>query len=361
MKMEFAPDNKSAQFSNFPRLKLSYGEKARILCVEKTPEYAWTHTLNRPALQDGKVVMQEVKQRGGDTVERMKMEFVGRPLCLGDVGVLQDKGVDVKNCPACAEAADSDIINPPDRRFAMHVIKYAVKSGSFELSKPFRCETVVWAFGDFIYNKLTDFVTEWGSLSNHDLLLGPCENESFQKYEIAISKEAAWNDPEHPEYRDNVLETFKENHTDNLESFCGRKVTRSFMEDDIQKVVTRWKLVRGGSLYQDGESDQRDLASGLSDLLSGSPSEKPAAAVAGSSEVVASTSAGLGLGDLLGGLNEEEASAPTPPTPPLPTPPVPTPTPPVPTPTPPVPSPQPTSPPSNSDTLNFEDLLNFGK
>lgn len=274
-KLPFDPKYKNEQFSDFPRLKLERGERALILCLE-TPEYAYAHTLKRPALQDGRPVMHKVERRNGDMVDQNKMDFVGRPLCIGDYGVLEEKGVDVNNCPVCAESVRSDMVNKPERRFAMHVISYAIKAGGFDLAKPFQCSCIVWAFGDSIYNKLTDFVGQWGSLTNHDLRLGPCENADFQKYEIAISSTAAWQ-LEDNKYKNLVVETYKENQAPDLEQFCGRKVDKAFLEEDLNKVISRWKIVNGDSMYQDTESaDQGSLAAGLDKLLEQSGDEKPA-------------------------------------------------------------------------------------
>ncbi len=267
-KMAFDPKNKAEQQGDFPRLKLAKGDRVRVLCLEE-PEFAWTHTLKMPALVDGKSVTHKTTNWKGEPVERMKMDFVGRPLCLGDYGVLEDSdGVDPDNCPACAKAVESDIVSKPDRRFAMHVITYATKQGGFDLAKPFSCSCVVWSFGDSVYNKLTDFVSQWGSLTNHDLFLGPCENADFQKFEIAISSSAAWQEDD--QRKATVVETYQENQTKDLEAMCGRKVTKAFMDEDIEKIVYRWDIINGKPLFTSDASDdldRRSLTEGLGNLL----------------------------------------------------------------------------------------------
>lgn len=353
-RMKFDPKHKAEQIGDFPKLKLERkGDRARVLCVEE-PEYAWTHTLKMPAVLDGNAVTQQVTNFKGELVERMKMDFVGRPICLGDPGILEDNHVDVKNCPACARSVESDTVSAPERRFAMHVITYAIKPGGFDLRTPFSCECVVWAYGDSIYNKLTDFVTQWGSLTEHDLFLGPCENVDFQKYEISISSAAAWKS--NPEWQSLVLQTFQENQTEHLEAFCGRKVNQSFMEEDIQKIVNRWRIINGEPLYKSDGLDgmeQKSLTESLGALLDRTSSD------GATSEVPASDVSPQGFGDLFASMKTSAApsvvtvSASIPSTPPpTPTPPTPTP----PTPTPPTPTPVPQPPREVVDALGTEQI-----
>lgn len=355
-RMKFDPKHKAEQIGNFPKLKLEHkGDRARVLCVEE-PEYAWTHTLKMPAVLDGRAVTQQVTTFKGELVDRMKMDFVGRPICLGDPGILEDKHVDVKNCPACARSVESDTVSAPERRFAMHVITYAIKPGGFDLRTPFSSECVVWAYGDSIYNKLTDFVTQWGSLTEHDLFLGPCENVDFQKYEIAISSAAAWKS--NTEWQSLVLQTFQENQTEHLEAFCGRKVNQSFMEEDLQKIANRWRIINGEPLYKSDGLDgmeQKNLTESLGALLDRTSSDSVAP------EVPASDAGPQGFGDLLASMKNSasptgDADGSIPTTPP-PTPPSPSPVPddvPPPTPTPHTPPPAPQPPHEVVDVLGTE-------
>lgn len=311
--ISFDPKNKNTTIADYPKLKLGKDEMARILCIEKEPIFAYVHTLRAPTVINGKPkkVMQE--RRNGEEVEVYKYDFIGRPLCLGDEGVLADQGIDTKNCPICAMARESEMAYAPDRRFAMHVIKYATKPGSAEISVPFSCQLVVWSFPDSIFNKLVDIANEWGSLREHDLRLGPCINESFQKFEISVAREAAWmlEDPSGVDRKALVAQTFKENQTSELVAFCGRKVSRKFVEEDLEKIRARWRVVNAAESGEAGDSLLADvgassaLKDGISDLLqshSGGASEVASKPAASADE----------LSDLLNGSSDTAEAAPVP-------------------------------------------------
>lgn len=268
---QFIPQNKAEVQGDFPRLKLDLNEKARIVCIED-PVYVYTHTLRAPKIVNGVAEKHFMERKDGSRYETFKLDFIGRPQCLGDLGILQDKGIDPVNCPACAVAQSSDLVDTPQRRFAMHVVKYATRSGTFELSNPYSVGIVVWSFTDTIFNKLTDFVTEWGPLAKHDLMLGPCTNKDYQKFDIAIAKEAAYLIPDPDKSTDRKRLTalaFKENQTKDLESFCGRRVERKWLEEDLEaKVKARWRIANGEPQVPDrGTPEAKTLAEGLDDLL----------------------------------------------------------------------------------------------
>lgn len=267
--MSFDPKNKNTGIADYPKLKLAKDERARILCPEE-PVFAYVHTLRAPTIVNGQPKYVSVETKSGDTRDVLKMDFIGRPLCLGDEGILEDKGADPKNCPICELATTTDMAAPPERRFAMHVVKYTVKSsaGGFELASPFSCQLVVWAFPDSIFNKLVDFVSEWGSLQNHDLLLGPCTAVDYQKFDIGISAKAAWQESE--ENKRIVKQTIKENKAKDLEAFCGRKVDRAWVLEDLEKIQARWRIVNGQP-EPDGTQAAESLTEGLDDLLKDHP------------------------------------------------------------------------------------------
>lgn len=262
----FSPEHKVEFAGDFPKLKLDLGQKKRILCLED-PTYAYVHTLRAPKIVNGKAETRVVERKDKSTYVDYVKDFIGRPLCLGDLGVLQDKGVDPKNCPACKAAVSSDQVDPPQRRFAMHVIDYAVKGSTTDLAVPFSCSLVVWSFTDMVYNKLTDFVSEGYDLRKHDLLLGPCTNKDFQKFEMMPAMTAAWLADE--KVKAIVVETYKENKVKDLEACCGRKVERRWMEDDLGKIAERWRIANGEPLSDPTEqADGRSLTEGLDNLLS---------------------------------------------------------------------------------------------
>lgn len=268
--LPFADEHKAnTGIGDFPRLKLDRDERKRILCLED-PTFAYVHELRAPKIVSGKAEKKTIERKDGSSFTDFVYDFVGRPLCLGDLGILTDKGVDPKNCPACARSVATDEVAPPKRRFAMPVIVYATKPGSFELREPFSCELVVWSFTDKAYNKLVDIVSEWGEngkIRNHDLNLGPCTNKDFQTYEIAVANTAAWSMSD--ERRKHVLETYQHNKPNDLEAFCGRKVERNWINQDLDKIADRWKVANGVTEVPAGP--QQSLKDGLGELLDEKP------------------------------------------------------------------------------------------
>lgn len=301
----FTQDNKIETPLNFPRLKLDKGETARILCIEEAA-YEYTHNLRAPQIVDDQPVMQTTKTRQGDEIQTHKYDFVGRPLCLGDLGILKDKGVDPDNCPACKASRDSSAIPGPERRFAMHVVRYALKQGSWDFQNPFSVQLLVWSFTENIFNKLVDFSTTWGSLRAHDLKLGPCTVKEYQKYDIDILPDAGWQSS--PEHKQLVVTTYKENQCQDITIFCGRKVTKAFMQEDVDKVLKRWDQVNGISQqqYSSADVDTKALTSGLDSLLADTaPSPGSVTSVAQST-----TPAPAGATDLSALLDADTAASP---------------------------------------------------
>lgn len=270
--VNFEAGNKKQDSSDFPRLKLEMNDRARILCIEPAPFMEYAHTFRAPKVVNGEVVMRQIKRKDGTTFEDYEMDFLGMPICLGDVDALQDKGVDPKGCPACASSVIGEDVAPPVRRFAMHVLRYACKPGSTAISEPFSVSTVVWRFTDSIFNKLTDLKDEHGDLRRHDLLLGPCENALFQKFEINISAKAEWLVT--PERKQFAVETYRNNQAEDLTTFCGRVSDRKDMEESLHRVSSRWDLVRGISSDGDSSSSGDVLTEGLESLLNQSTATK---------------------------------------------------------------------------------------
>lgn len=307
----FTEQNKAeSNFETFPKLKLDKGERARIVCLED-PVVEYVHNLRAPKILNGRPVMIKQKKFNSDEFyETNDMDFIGNPLCLGDPGKLAEVGSDADNCPACAAARDSDAIRAPQRRFAMHIVKYAVKQGSNDVQEPYQCSTVVWAFTDMVFNQLVDIAKEFdGGLPKHDLLLGPCTDKNFQKFEILPSQKAEWlaND----ERKKLTAQIFKGNQTDKLETFCGTVKTKEWIEDALRKIQARWNIINGAApgltATTDAAStmDASSLAAGLEDLLGGSSTAAAAPAEAAPAATTA-TSTDVDL------LTTEIASAPKP-------------------------------------------------
>jgi hypothetical protein len=279
--IEFKPENKTEIITDFPKLKLDTGEKARILCIEPSPTYAYVHTLRAPKIVSGVAERHTIKRKDGSTFTDYVKDFIGRPLCLGDLGVLADRGIDPTNCPACARASQTSEIDAPTRRFAMHIIQYGVKPNSWEPRAPFSCEVVIWGFTNQMFDKLTDIQAQWGNLRDHDLLLGPCTDRNFQKFELMVAPDALWQ--KHEQIQQIVVDTYRQNRANDLEVFCGRRVERRWMMDDIERIAARWRIANGEeSTRADGTelADRSGMDSALDGLLTGTAVPAVASTVA---------------------------------------------------------------------------------
>lgn len=384
----FDSGNKKTDPTDFPKLKLKKEERARILVIQD-PTFEYVHNLKAPKIVNGEAVMREAERKNGEKYKTYDLDFIGRPICLGDYGALEEKGVDPVNCPACRLAKESDMAQPPERRFAVHVIRYAIKPGGFELATPFSCQSVVWSFTERMFSKLIDFAREHGSLTEKDLLLGPCESEMYQNFDMNISGVAAWRqeDPSLPAgwtRQQIVVETFKQNQASDLKVFIGRETSARWMSEDCDKVEARWRIANGAAPVgpsagpQYGEDGAASLSVGLEGLLDTSSGQAqlpatPATDFAGLLDTPASGGS-VDFTDILGAVRvgeqpapaqqpsaftqavaAEVASVPTPVPTSVPTP-VPTP---VPSPEPPATTPDQPSQDSGTQTVSFEDLMKF--
>lgn len=270
-RVEFKSENKVATTNyDYPKLKLKNGERARILLLED-PVVEYVHTLRKPQVINGVPQMFTDKRKDGTEFETNKMDFLSRPICLGDATLLADKGSDPKNCPMCKLAqTNPDFTSAPQRRYAMHVIRYRTKGGTSDIVTPFSVETLVWSFTDKTFNKIIDFKEEWEDLRKHDLLLGPCTNETFQQYDISVSAKAAWLEDD--ERRKLTALTFKENQIPDLTIACGSVKEKRWIDEDISVILAAWTEVNGAESKV--TPDSASLDSDLSDLLGGGDTEK---------------------------------------------------------------------------------------
>lgn len=265
-RVEFSVENKGKVVNfDFPKLKLKAGEKARIIVGLESPVMEYVHTLRKPVIADGQAVTEQVRNdRTGVTTTEYKKDFVGNPICLGDAGIIAEKGLDPAHCPACKLAKEHpDYTDAPKRRFAMHVVRYRTKAGTHNVATPFSTELLVWAFTDMVFNKITDAKEEWGDIREHDFLLGPCTNEGFQKFDINVGSEAAWK--KNAEWKKNVIETFRENQIPDLTIACGRVVQPAWMQQDIDGIIEAWALAKGSADSKPGS--QASLTEDLNGLL----------------------------------------------------------------------------------------------
>ena len=232
-KMTFEAKNKSQTGFDYPTLKLDQNERARILLVETDPEVEYVHTLRAPRVTDGRVEYEEQRQKSGETVRVPRMDFVGRHICIGSFDVLADKGLDVKACPVCEEAQRSSIVEAPQRRFALHLIRYQTQPGSFNVGEPFNVNLLAWGFTDKVFNQIVDFSELYGEMREHDLLL-TCKVKQFQQYDMMVAPDAAYMQSE--ARKKAVAETYRSNKCPDLSRVIGRRLSRDQVQQDLEKV-----------------------------------------------------------------------------------------------------------------------------
>jgi len=276
--IDFDQSNKVATTNfDYPKLKLKNGERARIVLLE-SPSVEYVHTLQKPQIINGVPQMVTEKRKDGTEYQDYKKDFMARPLCLGDFATLQKDGADPTNCPICALAKEHpDWVKNPQRRYAMHVIKYKTKTDG-TLQTPYSVEVVVWSFTDRIFNQIIDFKEEWGDLRSHDLLLGPCENETFQKFEINVGAKAAWLEDDSRKAL--TAETFKENKIPDISIAIGAKKEVRWVNEDLAAITQAWTLIAGATTVDTEVLGGSSLSQDLSSLLDDGPATPVAAAPA---------------------------------------------------------------------------------
>jgi hypothetical protein len=270
--VEFDQKNKVQDEGSFPRLKLEMNESVRILCVEKTPHYEYTHRLTKPRIVGGKPEYKTRKNRDGTEYTSLENDFISQPFCLGDLGVLQDKGLDVKNCPVCAASVDSEWVKAPERRFAMNVFKYTLAPGhNFNVADPFGGSIIAWVFGEKVFNRLADLASEWGGLQNNDLNLGPLTQAPamYQKFDISVAADAAFRRNEaNQKY---LVAAYKTGKCDDLKKLTGRSVPTDFLRRDLEEIKNAHQAVKayesGHTPVDPADTGGVDLTAGLDELL----------------------------------------------------------------------------------------------
>lgn len=273
-RVEFSEENKLGPSTNFdfPKLKLKAGERARIMAGLESPVLEYVHTLRAPVVENGRPVLVPVERKDKSIGQEYKQNFVSRPLCLGDPGIIADKGSDPKNCPICKHAQQHpDQVQAPQPRYAMHVLRYKTKSGTWDIQNPFQVELLVWSFTSKVFNRIADIKKEFESLLQHDLTLGPCVNENFQQFDISVGSKAEWlQDTE----RKAIVKTiFAENQIPDLSIAAGSRKELRWIEDDLARISEAWSIINGAqgpatSLEEDLES----LSAGFAPVADEKPS-----------------------------------------------------------------------------------------
>lgn len=272
-RVEFSEENVKKNDYDYPKFKLAKkGEIARIAILE-SPVAEFVHNIRKPKLVGGipeKVIKHTFKDN--KPYEDYVYEFVSRPICLGDYGVLEQDGSDPDHCPICAEAKRSDRFSAPQRRFALHVVRYETKANGAEIKEPFGARTEVYSFTDKVFSKLWAFKQEGFDLRTHDILV-KCENPDFAGYDFSISQKGEWTaSDERKQYIKTLMN--KENLAPDLSLFCGSKKTEKSIEYDIRAVNEAWDTATGvrnvsaqdAALSSVGSS--LSLSEGFDDILS---------------------------------------------------------------------------------------------
>jgi len=275
-KITFETKNKTQAVSDFPKLKLDKNQRVRVAILEN-PEFAYVHDLRAPKIVDGKPVYKSVDRKDGTTFQALVTDWLSRSRCKGDEDTLGEVGIDPKNCAVCALAKEnSAMAEAPKRRFAVHVVKYNTNPANFNLTDaPYGVNILVWQFTDVIFNKLVDIASIVGSLQEHDLLLGPCTDPQFQKFDINYDVKALWNSS--PEYRETTLATLKANRAGDLLSLVGRNTEQRWIDQDIEKIREAHRTVNGkGAEPTLAAKELPGLTDSLNNLLDEKPAETPA-------------------------------------------------------------------------------------
>ena len=311
---EYAPKKTNYQF---PRTRLENGEKARINAGLGDVEMEYVHNLEKPLLENGEPVYHELERRDGTKYTAVKREWVSNPISLGDFGILSDKGVDPQNCIISKFAMKHpEWVKPPHPRYAINVIRYRTKPGSFNVMDPFSVEALVWAFGPKKFDTLIELKQEWdklGGFKKHDLLLGPCTNKGFQQFDINVSSEAAWDDNE--DFRKLTLDTYELNKVEDLSLAIGRRKDEAFIQMDLDQIAEAWGQVQAfearnsGTTYDLGSASTA-LDNDLSSLLDDEPKEEKKAPAKKAAKPVEETAVAEetdnDFDDLLAGLEDDE-------------------------------------------------------
>lgn len=258
-RLSFASTNviKKSNF-DYPKFKLKKGETARI-SIQEDPNVEYVHTLRTPKIVNGVPQMHEAENRRQEKYKTHTMDFVSRPICLGDIEVLNEQGLDPKNCPVCAaHKEDPKSFDAPQRRFALHVVRYKTKPGSVNIAAPYSVDIEVWSFTDRIFAKLVEFKEEWdeqGGLLEHDIIVGPCENETFQKFDLRVSPTTAGylKNDETAKFTKEALEA---NQIEDLSIACGMTKESRFLVQDIGSIKEKWAEVRAYEARENGEEQE---------------------------------------------------------------------------------------------------------
>lgn len=272
-KSTFSTKNVRNSGTQFPQLKLEQqGGYARIKLAEAEPTFEWVHRLQRPKLSpvDGRVLYKTIEVGKGENKETKEvpdLDFVGTPICLGNDDILEDRGVDPDHCPICKAAMDHpDMFDKPERKWAVHVFRYATKGNGTQPVEPIQFEVKVWRLSDNRYARVVSVLEEFaaqvdGDPLRVDLTLGPCNNVKFQNYEVQGSPVCALD--KNPAKWAEAEETFRSNNAGDLSPYCGRKADPKYIRADIDEIKSKWMAANSGG----AKVEEPDLSGTMSSSL----------------------------------------------------------------------------------------------
>jgi hypothetical protein len=238
--------------SNFPRLRLQKNEIARV-CIVGQPRYEHVHWLEAPQIVNMAPTYKKITNRDGDEQVVPNTRKVSQPICHGHKEILRDRGVDAEHCYACLMARDRpDIFRPPTTRFALNIIRYGLRPGGGwqDISMPFSIGSLLWAFSGKVMDKfimMRSMGPQYEDLRMVDLLLA-CEDQNFQKPyssgEFTPITPAVWTMSE--QFTAHTVQYLEQNHAsvEDLDAAIGKLVDDKWLQDDIQRVIQGWDVVR---------------------------------------------------------------------------------------------------------------------
>lgn len=238
----FDEENRREDPYKFPKLHLDQNDVARILLPQKNPIGEFTHTIQEPVLVGGQGVRETRQTRDKTDYQAWREKFVARYICLGDYDTLKEKGIDPDLCPGCRFANEQQWLRNPVRRFAIHVIRYELQPKSWEPVMPLSVRVLGWGFTEGRYDEILTLKSTWGDLRAKDLLLGPCDNEMFQKFKIQIAPDAIYLRQD--DWKELVVTTYQNNQYQ-LETLIGRRGTAEAMLNDLTAAQAKWNHVEG--------------------------------------------------------------------------------------------------------------------
>jgi hypothetical protein len=267
----------------FESLKLTTGEYARLLIVDDEGYWEWVHSMRAPVLDDDeKPIIIDKSRKDGSTRPDYSTRFVGQRICLGDPGIVEDKGMDPDRCPACAAAQRGVKGMSPERRFAVSIIRYKTRDnskkggGPVDVVDPAQAEILVWKLSQKMFNNLMDCKNEIRELleipSDQKFQLRAadivvyCEDGGFQRVVFKAPKRPAYRQDAAMAALIKALWGNEDNRpTDaQLKAACGRVGDREYMLVDVEATEHGWRQAEryGKDGTRRPDTDEAPVSSG---------------------------------------------------------------------------------------------------